>query len=254
MSAQARPKVVGIIQARMGSTRLPGKVLADIEGEPMLVRTFERSRRASSLDDLVIATTDENADAPVAGLCQERGYSCFRGHPTDVLDRYYQAAKAVGAEVIVRITADCPLMDPEVVDRTVEAFLEAHPEVDFVANRWPAKRTYPIGLDVEVCSFEALERAWMEAPAGYAREHVMPYLYEVEGRFRTRVIDCEQDLGGLRWTVDTPEDLAFVREVYRAFQGRDDFSWCEVLGLLERRPDLAAINADVPQKSFRAEG
>jgi len=238
----------------MGSTRLPGKVLADIAGEPMLVRTVERSRRAETLDEVVVATTIEASDDPVAELCEARGYARFRGHPTDVLDRYYQAASAFKAGAIVRVTADCPLMDPDVIDKTVKAFLEAYPQIDFAANRYPERRTYPIGLDVEVCTFGALERAWKEAAPGYAREHVMPYLYEVGDRFRVRVVECEQDLGALRWTVDTPEDLAFVRAVYAAFGGRDDFSWREVLALLDRRPQLAEINAQVPQKGFRAEG
>ncbi len=252
MSAKVPSPVVAIIQARMGSTRLPGKVLADIEGQPMLAWVVERARRARKVERTVVATTTDAGDDPVVALCAARGYACTRGHPTDVLDRYLQAAREAGAQVVVRITADCPLIDPEVVDRTVEAFLAAWPGVDYASNR--IVRTYPIGLDVEVVRREALERAAVEAREPYQREHVTPYLYESPGRFRVVSVEAEDDYGHLRWTVDTPEDLAFVRQVYRRFGGRADFGWREVLDLLAREPDLIAINAHVRQKGYREVG
>jgi len=247
----AKPRIVAIIQARMSSTRLPGKVLAEIAGEPMLVRVVERARMAVLVDEVVVATTTDPADDPIEALCLERGYACVRGSNQDVLDRIYQAARLHAAEVIVRLTADCPLIDPGVVDQTVGTFLKS--QVDFAANRLPPpwKRSFPIGLDTEVCSSQALERAWKEADKPHQREHVMPYLYEVPGRFRVSIVDCERDYGHLRWTVDTPEDLELLRQIYARFGGRDDFSWREVLQLFEREPELAAINAQVPHKTYR---
>lgn len=258
----SRMRTIAIIQARMNASRLPGKVLLDIAGQPMLVRVVERARRAELVDEVMVATTIDPSDDPVEALCQERGYLCFRGSAQDVLDRYYQAARLGKAEVVVRLTADCPLIDPGVIDTVVDAFFGernsgtfASEDLpwDFAANRLPPPwmRTYPIGLDVEVCSFQALERAWQEAKQTHQREHVMPYLYEQEGRFRVLVVDHDPDFGSLRWTVDTPEDLELVRLVYTHFQGRDDFTWTEVLHLFEQNPDLVQINAGVRPKSVR---
>ncbi len=238
-------KVVAIVQARVGSSRLPGKVLADIGGVPMLKHVLERAARVGGVNEVALATTDRSDDDPLVELCRELGFGAYRGHATDVLDRYYRAARSVNADVIVRITGDCPLLDPRVSEETLEAFLSAEPPLDFAANRLPDHRTYPIGLDTEVCSMSALESAWSEAEEPHQREHVMPFLYENPDRFRTRVVDAPGDWGDLRWTVDTQEDLEFVRAVFNAFAPRTSFSWREVLALLERRPELAAINRDV---------
>jgi len=240
---------VAIIQARMGSSRLPGKVLLDVAGEPMLVRVVERTQMAKSLDKVVVATTNDPSDDWIVDLCDERGYAFFRGSEYDVLDRYYQAARVYQASVIVRITADCPLIDPAVIDLTVGQFFENG--VDFAANRLPPPwtRSYPIGLDTEVCSMDALERAWREADLPRHREHVMPYLYEQEGRFQVLKVDHESDYGTLRWTVDTQEDLALVRKIFEHFGGRNTFSWLEVVDLFKDSPDLAEINAGVQHKS-----
>jgi len=263
--------VLAIIQARMGATRLPGKVLCDIAGQPMLVRVVERTRRASLLDGFVVATTTEVQDDAVAELCQARGYPCFRGDQQDVLDRYYQAARTFEAELVVRITADCPVIDPQLIDETIRIVhpspVTRHSSFDFSANRLPQPwgRTYPIGLDVEVCSFAALERAWQEATEPYQREHVMPYLYEgaslvarhsslatgVTPRgFHVALLNHDPDYGALRWTVDTPEDLELIRQVYTRFGGREDFGWREVLALFEREPALAKINAAIKAKNL----
>ncbi|MEA3326254.1 MAG: glycosyltransferase family protein, partial [Chloroflexota bacterium] len=170
--------VVAIIQARMGSSRLPGKVLMPIGGEPMLYRVVVRARHAKSVGLVVVATTTDPSDDPVALFCRRRGFPCFRGDPLDVLDRYYQAAIQFNAATVVRLTADCPLIDPHEIDRTAKAFFESN--VDFAANRLPPpwKRTTPIGMDTEVVTFDALARAWQEADEKYEREHVMPYLYD----------------------------------------------------------------------------
>jgi spore coat polysaccharide biosynthesis protein SpsF len=289
------PTITAIIQARMSSSRLPGKVLLGIAGKPMLQRVVTRAQKARSVDLVVIATTTDPSDDAIEQLCLQRGYLCYRGSPPDVLDRYYQAANKIHADVIVRLTADCPLLDPEVLDLTVNVFLgkfdgldqsaKLKPQTpikdhfplitrtcDFAANRLPPpwKRTLPIGLDTEVCSFAALERAWREADQLYHREHVMPYLYEgvafdeaqpspsttwyVEQGISPRgfwiaLLDHQPDYGSLRWTVDTPADLELIRQVYTRFEGRDDFTWQEVLALFEREPELATINTDVKHKS-----
>ncbi len=255
-------KVVAIIQARMSSSRLPGKVLLEIAGQPMLVHVVERTRLARSIDQVIVATTDDASDDRIEALCRERGYACYRGSLYDVLDRYYQAARLFQAEVVVRITSDCPLIDPGVVDKTVFGFLgvENHQTgsdvlipYDFAANRLPLPwgRTYPVGLDTEVVTFAGLELAWHEARQPYQREHVMPFFYDQPERFRILHVNHEVDYGKLRWTVDTPEDLELVRQIYARFPGRWDFSWLEVLALFEHEPELAAINLQIKAKDYR---
>ncbi len=265
-------KVVAIIQARMGASRLPGKVLLDIGGEPMLARVVERALRSKGVDQVVVATSLEQEDDPIEVFCSQREYSCFRGSLQDVLDRYYQAAKSYSANIIVRITADCPLIDPLVIDQTLDAFYGDGPPLinqtdpvqsvpkskpvpawDFAANRLPPpwKRTFPIGLDTEVCTYSSLEIAWREANQPHQREHVMPFLYEQEQRFRVLLVNHDPDLGDLRWTVDTPQDLELLRQVYDRFGGRDDFSWIEVLELFKDEPELAKINAGVMHKDYQ---
>lgn len=317
------PRILAIIQARYSSSRLPGKVLVEIAGQPMLARVVDRARGARTLAGVVVATTIDPTDDPVERLCRERAIPCYRGSLYDVLDRYYQAALRFEAEVIVRLTADCPVIDPGLIDETVQAFLGLSPTgeeelglpptpltseggnalnpspgnpfdsaqgrpfdsaqgrpldvaqgrpFDFAANRLPPPwgRTYPIGLDTEVCTFSALERAWREADQPYQREHVMPYLYEdvrsrhyfslaerlqdrslPEGFFSVLHLQHEPDYGHLRWTVDTPADLELIRQVYARFPGRDDFSWKEILDLIKREPSLAEINARVQHKSYQ---
>ena len=243
--------VVAIIQARMGSSRLPGKVLREIEGQPMLSRVVIRARHAQTVGRVVVATTTEAGDDPVEAYCERMGFPVFRGDPYDVLDRYYQAARTFQAETVVRLTADCPLLDPAEVDRTVRAFQAA--QVDFAANRLPPpwQRTTPIGMDTEVVRMAALTRAWQEAKAQYAREHVMPYLYEEPGRFKTLLVDHEPDWGALRLTVDTAEDLELIRRITAHFGGGNDFGMAEVVDYLQRHPELGALNAGVQHKSFK---
>jgi len=242
-------KVVALIQARLGSSRLPGKVLKDLGGNPVLVWCVERARRAVTVSQVVVATTDAPADDPIAELCAARGYDCFRGSQFDVLDRFYQAARKYKADVIVRITADCPFIDPGLIDLTVQEYLRSG--ADFAANRLPPpwKRTYPIGLDTEVCSTACLELAWREATEKFEREHVMPYFYDKEGRFKIHVLHHAPDYGSLRWTLDTPQDLDLLRVVVERFEGRMDFSWREVQALFQREPELADMNAGVQHKT-----
>ncbi len=244
-----KSRIVGIIQARMSSNRLPGKVLLDIAGEPMLMRVFTRAKRAKCLDEVVIATSVNVEDEPIIRLCEERGVTYSRGSAMDVLDRFKNAAREYKAEIVVRLTADCPLIDPDLIDQTVDAFLASDPPADLAVNRLPWDRTFPIGLDTEVCASSTLEIAWREADETHQREHVMPFFYENPERFCILHVRNDENYGHFRWTVDTAEDLTFIHEIYARFDGRDDFTWGEVLALLEKEPELANINAHIQHKS-----
>lgn len=231
--------IVAIIQARMGSTRLPGKVLKEVSGHPMLWHVVTRVRWARTLDTVVVATSHNASDNPVVAFCEQEGIRCFRGSEDDVLDRYYQAAGWIGADVVVRITADCPLIDPIVVERIVSVYLEGG--CDYASNA--IERTYPDGLDVEVFSFETLQRAWREASLISEREHVTPYIWKNEQVFELRQVTQDVDLSDLRWTVDEPEDLEFVRGIYRhLYQPGQVFVTKDVLRLLDNHPELVEIN------------
>jgi spore coat polysaccharide biosynthesis protein SpsF len=239
--------VVAIIQARMGSTRLPGKALIDIGGMSMLARVVRRVQRATTLDQVVVATTTNAADAVIVEECARLGVSVVRGSEDDVLDRYYQAAVTHQAQTIARITSDCPLIDPDVIDTIVNTFHESR--ADYASN--VIERYYPRGLDIEVFRFAALERTWREAVAPYQRAHVTPFFYQHPDFFTLRSVTGAVNHSAHRWTVDTPEDLAFVREVYARMGNTDTFGWHDVLDLLEREPALVAINAHVEQKELR---
>lgn len=240
-------KVVAIVQARVGSTRLPGKVLQDLLGQTMLVRVINRLRASRLIDHVVVATTNLDKDDAIVDECLTRAVACHRGDENDVLDRYFQAAKAAAADVIVRITSDCPLIDPEVTDRTIDAFLQSH--ADYAANT--LVRTYPRGLDTEVFTLDALSRAWNEARLGYEREHVTPYIIEHPAEFSLLSVTGDRDYSAYRWTVDTPEDLQLVRAIYGRFPADRAFSWREVTELLEREPSLADLNSSITQKAIR---
>ena len=239
-------RVVAIIQARMGSTRFPGKVMEDIDGKTMLSRVVERTKRAQLLREVVVATTVNPEDQVIVEECQRLDVAVYRGKENDVLDRYYQAACVYRSDTVVRITSDCPLIDPAVVDKVIGAFLvEA---ADYASNF--IKRTYPLGLDTEVMSLSALARAWEEATEAYERVHVTPYIYENPDIFRLLHLEAEADYSHYRWTVDVPEDLAFVRAVYDSL-GNDEFiGWEDVVNLLEKDPSLAEINRHVRQKTL----
>lgn len=229
----------------MGSTRLPGKALKDIHGRTMLARVVRRASRSTLIDALVVATTEKVADDPIISECELLGVPSFRGSEDDVLDRYYQAAKVHSADCVVRITSDCPLIDPEIIDRVVQAFLDKSP--DYASNT--LVKTYPRGLDTEVFSFSALERAWREASEDFQHVHVTPYIYKHPELFRTLSVASAEDWSQYRWTVDAQEDLVLIREIYEKIDRDDDFSWTEVLELLEKEPELAEINRHIRQKS-----
>jgi spore coat polysaccharide biosynthesis protein SpsF len=251
-------RVVAFVQARLGSQRLPGKVLRDLSGADPATEGFtvldwclHRLHRAQRLDAVVVATSTSEADDPLAAYCGERGHRVARGDLDDVLSRMVGAAEEQGADVLVRVTADCPLVDPAVVDRVVDEHLRSG--ADFTANRLPPPhhRTYPIGLDVEVATMDAMRRAAREATAKAHREHVMPYLYET-GLFDVRVVESDGgDHGEVRWTVDTPEDLAAVGALVRHPDVRLTSAWQELLTVWQGDPTLARLNAEVRQRSAR---
>jgi len=239
-------KIAAIIQARMSSTRLPGKVLMDVGGETVLARVVRRLRRAALIEEIVVATTSSTADHLIVRECQRLSVRVFRGEENDLLDRYYHAAQGISAEGIVRITSDCPLIDPEITDNTIRSFQECRP--DYASNA--LQRTYPRGLDTEVMTWDALARAWREARLSYQRVHVTPYIYENPDRFDILPVKGEADYSSHRWTLDTAEDLAFIRAVYDRVDNDDSFSWRDVLALLEREPELVELNRDVMQKAL----
>ena len=237
-------KVVAIVQARMASTRLPGKVLKDLAGETMLARVVGRLRCTSYIDEVLVATTDLTTDDAIVDECRKLSVLVSRGAQDDVLDRYCKAAEFASADVVVRITSDCPLIDPEITSKTVTHFLHELP--DYASNT--IVRTYPRGLDTEVMSFSALGRAWQEAQKPYEREHVTPYLLEHPSEFRVVSVVGNRDYSAHRWTVDTPEDFLFVQAVYDRLKPKGIFSWRDVLDLLDREPELAELNRNVVQK------
>jgi spore coat polysaccharide biosynthesis protein SpsF len=245
----------------MGSTRLPGKVLKDIEGATMLARVVQRLSRSRLIHEVLIATTDRAADDAIVEECRRCSVQIFRGDEDDVLDRYFRASQLTKAEVVVRITSDCPLIDPGVTDKTIAAFLNPallNPALlnlqrpappDYASN--VVVRTYPRGLDTEVMTAQALERCWRVAKQSYERTHVTPYIYEHPGEFKILSVTGEADFSRHRWTVDTPEDLEFVRAIYARFKSRDDFREADILALLEHEPELMELNRSIMQKALR---
>ena len=231
--------IVAIVQARMGSTRLPGKVLKMVCNKPLLWHIVSRLHHSKKIDRLVVATSTNQLDNDVDAFCREQDILCFRGSEEDVLDRYYNAGKRYAAQAVVRITADCPMIDPTVLDEIVEAYQQTG--CDYVSNT--LTRTYPDGLDVEVFSFKALEKAWQEARLASEREHVTPYIWKNQDRFKIHHVKGKMDQSSQRWTVDEPEDLEFVRRIYcHLYRPGQIFLMRDVLELLERKPKLRQIN------------
>lgn len=237
-------RVVAIIQARMGSTRLPGKVLADLCGDTMLARVVARLRAAARVDDIVIATSVAPADAAIAREAARLGAASFRGPEDDVLARYAGAARAARADAIVRITADCPLIDPEVIDAVIAALFAG---ADYASNTH--RRTFPRGLDAEALHRVTLERIARLATSATAREHVTAFVTQEPERFRIHQVLAAHDDSDLRFTVDTPEDLALVRALYAQLGlGGRLRPYGEVVAAVRARPELRAINAHVAQQ------
>ncbi|HUK91677.1 MAG TPA: glycosyltransferase family protein [Blastocatellia bacterium] len=239
-------KLVVVIQARTGSTRTPNKVMMPLAGAPLLQRLTERVLAAKTDFALVIATTTNPQDDPIRQLCLKMNVKCFSGHPTDLLDRHYQAALAEGANAVAKIPSDCPLIDPAIIDKVLNRFVAADGQADYVSNLHPA--TYPDGNDVEVMTMSALRTAWLEAVRPFEREHTTPFIWERPDRFLIQNVTWETNLDysmSHRWTIDYPEDYRFINAVYNRLWSEDRpiFSIDDILTLLKRRPELGAINA-----------
>ena len=231
--------ILAILQARLSSTRLPGKVLKPLLGEPMLGRQIDRLSRCKGFDRLVVATSTDPSDDALEQFCRQMGTECFRGSLNDVLDRFYQAALPYAPEHVVRLTGDCPLIDPEVVDRVIEYHVEGG--YDYSSNT--IDPTFPDGLDVEVFRFDALDRAWQKAELPSAREHVTIYMYKNPEMFRLGSYQGANDLSKLRWTVDEPDDLALVEAIYSALYPLNPcFSTGDILAYLAKTPELLEGN------------
>jgi spore coat polysaccharide biosynthesis protein SpsF len=241
-------RTVAVIQARTGSTRLPGKVLLPLLGRPILSRVVERAARAAGIHEVVVATTVDPSDDPIVELATTQGWAVERGSENDLLDRYVQTARTRDADIVVRITSDCPLIDPGLIDQTIEAFVEGG--ADYASNTLEP-RTFPRGLDVEVVSRDALEEAWRDDADPASREHVTPFLYRNPERFRLVRVSSPDDRSAHRWCVDVPEDYELVRRIYEAL-GSDAFGWEEALAVLEAHPDWPLLNSHVSQKTLQA--
>lgn len=239
------PRVLAVVQARLGSTRLPGKVLMPIAGREMLCHVLARTVAVPGVDRTVLATTTNPEDDALVELAAREGVPSARGSVEDVLDRFHAALRAYPADALVRVTADCPLLDPAVSGHVVADYLAHRAGADYVSNVEPP--TYPDGLDTEVFSADALERVWREAGLSSDREHVTTYIRDRRHGFVLRNVRHDLDLSAHRWTVDEPRDLEFVRAVYEALapDGRRLFGMDEVLELLRVRPELSALNEGI---------
>lgn len=233
-------KVVAIVQARMGSTRLPNKVVKPIAGRPMIEVLLSRLSRATEIDEIMVATSEDERNLPLVKLVRQLGYRCIQGSENNVLDRFVQSGRAAEADIVVRITGDCPLVDPALVDACISKFRDSG--VDYLSNAAPP--TFPDGLDTEVFRFEALEQAARETQRPFDCEHVTPYLRE-SGKFSNGSFQGERDLSALRWTVDEPADFEVISNVFGHFAPDIHFTWQEVLALQERQPALFAANQQI---------
>lgn len=240
-----QPRVVTIVQARKGSSRLPGKVMMSVLGEPILFRQIERMQQARLIGTLVVATTREEKDDVIEELCHQHGWPCYRGDSNDLLDRHYQAAMLHQADAVVKIPSDCPLIDPAVIDRVIGYYLEHNGQYDFVSNLHPA--SYPDGNDVEIMSMDTLRAAWQQASRPMEREHTTPYIWENPDRFRLANLSWETGLDysmSHRFTLDYQEDYDFICRVYEElYPANPRFTLSDILCLLENKPEIYEINS-----------
>lgn len=240
-------RIVGIIQARMGSTRLPGKIMKMVNGKSLLDYELERIKRSKLLDEIVLATTIQEKDDYIVNYCNERNIKVVRGSEDNVLERYYYAAKEVKADVVVRMTSDCPLIDPGIIDDLVAFYLENN--FDYVSNT--QNRTYPRGMDTEVFSFSVLEQAYLNAEKEYEKEHVTPYIYFNPGIFSIGQVTNDQDLSKYRLTVDTNEDFELISILLNDLYNEDKmFGLAKIIEKLELEPHLFEINKHIEQKKL----
>lgn len=241
-------KTVIIVQARMTSTRLPGKILKQVMGKPLLAYQIERLRRVELLDELVVATTVNETDQPIISLCESLGIPHFRGPEEDVLARFYGAAMAFNAEVVVRITSDCPVIDPRVINKVIHFYNNHRLLYDYVSN--VLDRSFPRGMDTEVFTAKVLSEAFFEAKADYEREHVTPFIYNNTERYKLANVSYESNQSRHRWTVDTIEDFELIKRIIEALYNQNpNFSMEDILELLKCHPDWFLINSHVEQKT-----
>jgi len=242
--------VIAIIQARMGSTRLPGKIMKKISGKTVLEHVIDRVKLSKEIRDIVIATTTKETDDPIIFEAQKLNTKYFRGSESNVLSRYYFAAKEFNADIIVRITSDCPLIDPNIIDELVSFYKKQ--EYDIVSNAGSDlnQRTYPRGLDTEVFSFEQLKSAFNDSMMEYQKEHVTPYIYE--NSKNTYFYKNSVDYSNHRWTLDTQEDFELIKQIYKhLYHGEQDFYLNDILSVFNKNPNLIKINQDVIQKTTK---
>ncbi len=235
-------KITGItIQARMGSTRLPGKVVKKIQGKPVLAHIIERLKKIKGVK-IILATTIKKEDDVLESIAKQLGIETFRGSENDVLDRYYQAAKLFGLKAIVRVTGDCPVIDTNIVEKVIDFYHKN--SFDYVSNIHPV--SYPDGLDVEMFSFEALEKSWKEGKLTSQREHVVPYILKNPKIFKIGNIINNKDYSSLRLTLDEKEDLILIRKIYKELYDKNSFFGLkEILELFEKKPELVKINQHI---------
>lgn len=237
------------VQARMGSTRLPGKVMMPVLGKPLLGYLIERLKRVQGASAIAVLTTTNLLDDVIDTYCKDIGMLCYRGPEEDVLARYRQVAIERKPDAIVRITGDCPLIDPEEVDKAIKVFKDAYPLYDYVSNC--IERTYPRGLDTEIFSLGALEHAFQEGTVPYEREHVTPFLYLHPELFSIKNVDSQESLGVHRWTVDTPEDFLLVQTILEnVYPDNPKFQMRDVVNFLTQHPEVMKINAHIQQKTL----
>ena len=241
------PKIVAIIQARMGSTRLHGKVMKDLFGKSVLSHDIERIKQATTIDEIVIATTLSKEDDVIALQAIEDGVRVYRGSEDNVLSRYYEASIESEADVVVRITSDCPLIDPNIIDEVINFYLKNDYDLVTNAGLYIENRTYPRGLDLEVFSISILKDAYKNAKKDYHLEHVTPYIYEKS----KNIFFCKNihDESKHRWTLDTEEDFALIKAIYcNLYKGKHDFYIDDILNLFDKNPELFKLNSNVEQK------
>lgn len=239
-----------IVQARMTSTRLPGKVIMPVLGKPLLEYLIERLQQVRRATDIIIATTINDTDQPIVDLVKSLGVKIFRGSEEDVLSRYFGAAKENGLDVVVRITSDCPLIDPNIVDDVIDVYVKNADSCDYVSNC--LARTFPRGMDTEVFPFSLLERAYWEATEQSYREHVTPYIYENNQEFRLLNVAYQHDESRHRWTVDTPEDFRLIKNILETIYPTNHmFKMKDVLDLMNTHQDWFEINSQIEQKKLR---
>lgn len=241
-------KTVAIIQARCGSTRFPEKVFADLSGHPLIWHVVNRVRNASKVDEVVIATTTNPIDDKLYEWCIANSIPVNRGSENDVLNRFYETAKKFNADIVVRITADDPFKEPRLIDEAINSLITE--DADYVCNNFPP--TYPEGTDVEVLTFDALEKQELNSSSDYEREHVTQYIYHNPKDFKMINLSNEEDLSYLRWTIDTEQDFEMVRKIYENLYSSDDriFHMEEILSFLRNNPEVASMNSDVKRSAM----